>query len=120
MFLGDSVIMIGEVTLKRIYMTSIGNFQFLLSVKGVSHVLYLSISPADGKLGKLLWPREAKAQVNIMLTQVIALHLYSNCFLFQHLGFSYAPVTLCITSVYVTWLGILLAGILLPSSVVPI
>jgi len=85
-----------------------------------SVILSLSVLPADGKLGKLLWPREAKAQVNIMLTQVIALHLYSDCFLFQHLGFSYAPVTLCITSVYVTWLGILLAGILLPSSVVPI
>ena len=105
MFLGDSVIMIGEVTLKRIYMTSIGNFQFLLSVKGVSHVLYLSISPADGKLGKLLWAREAKAQVNIMLIRVIRLHMYSNCFLstsrvFIHTFFHFNMghlFTLCIT-----------------------
>jgi len=37
--------------------------------------------PADGKLGKLLWPGEAKAQVGIMPILVISGHLNFNHFL---------------------------------------
>jgi len=44
--------------------------------------------PADGKLGKLLWPREAKAQVGIMPILVISGHLNFNHF-FQCLLFIY-------------------------------
>lgn len=49
---------------------------------------------ADGKLGKLLWPREAKTQVGIVPILVISVHLNFNHFSRSNFPFTPFPIFL--------------------------